>query len=896
MSDEQSELHRLREEALQLQRRLDDLNRRLDGVVAQAAPPPFVAPAPPPPPKIEPPPVIQTPSLISMPPVAARPVVPAVPKESFEVRLGTFWLPRIGMAALLTGLVWAVTWSYQYLGRGGKVALSYLCAAALGGLGVWLEKKMPQFGRVLQAGGMALAYFVTYAMHFSEALRVIESPTLALSLLAIVVAGIVIVADRRKSALLAGMALFFGYYTSVVSGVATFTLASNAVLAAAALWFLARNRWVPISYGAVLATYLTYMIWVWQLNRWGDLDHLIWDAGYLSGEAFRLRAAFLSIYWLLFTAGGLLVNREALNTPERNGLLTLNNLFFFLLFSLLMHHAHPGAQWQFHFSFGGALLLLSALAYQRFQPERSVMDGLFLQGLAVATLGIVSYFEGGTLAAVLAVESLLVLWLARWMASPWLPWIARAAFAMAFFTAWPRYPGVWAGWFAAAIGFVCARSENRSGRGASAAFFAVAATALAMRVADVYFDPPDMPWVWVAGAVIVAAMAGALRTREIFWAAHLPLAWAFGGFLFVALDAGGWELAPSLALIAVTLLFGLFVWGGARARDDATDATNALSIYVLAATVAIIVTTLQNGAAPWRPAVLMIEALVLLLVGHRLNERAFILSAVGPFSVAVVIFVGSRLGWLPASWDIGLAPALALIAATFVFALSMWGRARAAGDAARAGTFLWLCGLPAMMMVLTTTWEHCPDRWRLAVFAAETLTLVIAARLADEPVFVWLSMAPLAAGAAGHSFANRRIYGVRSVAWTNLLTGVALLVATERVLSRESTFRKLRTGIVLIVTVVAMFALRRLVASAYLTVDWAVLGFMLLALGFAVKARAWRLAGLAMLTFSLLRAVLHDMAALDTPYRILSFIGLGAILLVLGFLYTKNREKLAKWL
>ena len=73
-------------------------------------------------------------------------------------------------------------------------------------------------------------------------------------------------------------------------------------------------------------------------------------------------------------------------------------------------------------------------------------------------------------------------------------------------------------------------------------------------------------------------------------------------------------------------------------------------------------------------------------------------------------------------------------------------------------------------------------------------------------------------------------------------------------------------------------------------------GFALLALGFAYKERLYRIGGLVVLTLSLARAVLYDLSNLETLYRILSFIGLGAILLVLAFLYTRNREKLAKWL
>ena len=98
------------------------------------------------------------------------------------------------------------------------------------------------------------------------------------------------------------------------------------------------------------------------------------------------------------------------------------------------------------------------------------------------------------------------------------------------------------------------------------------------------------------------------------------------------------------------------------------------------------------------------------------------------------------------------------------------------------------------------------------------------------------------------------------------------------------------------VAAVTLFGLRKLVSGPLVTVSWAGLGFLLLAFGFAIKERPYRMAGLTAVGFSLLRAVLHDMARVGTVYRILSFIGLGVILLVLAFLYARNREKLAKWL
>lgn len=804
MSDEQ-ELQQLREEVQHLRQKLNEIGRRLERMSYRTPPPIPPAMAPPPVastpvPAIPEPPMaagVETPPLVDAPPLLqARPPIPSTPAESFEVRLGTYWLPRIGLAALLTGMVFFAAYITPRLSVPQKVALSYLACAVLGAVGMWLEKRTPQLARVLQAGSLGLTYFVTYAAHFVDGFRVIESPTLAITMLSVVVLLIVGAAQARQSATLGGMALFFGYYTSVASGVAAFTLVSNAVLALAALYFLARNRWVTISYGAVLATYLTYMIWVWKLNRWGELDRLVFESGYLSAQDFHLRAGFLALYWLLFTIGGLLVTRDAMAVAERNGLVTLNNAFFFVLFSLLMHHTYPESQWQFQFPFAGALLIASAIAYQRYQPERSVRDTMFLQGLAVATLGFISYFKGVQLVAVLALESAFLLMLSRWMGSRWIAWIARAAFTVAAAYAWSRYDHwdnamLWGIMFASAVGYVCARMERKALEDKlaglinfAALYYAVWATLLAMSVANEHFETHTLPWVWTLGAVVVALIAGVLRVREIGWAAHLPLAMAQATFYMAKFNDRSWELAPALALVAVTLGFGFFLWGRARAEEDKTAATSALWPY------------------------------------------AFL----------------------------------------------------------------------AVAVVLVATWDHCPERWQLTAFAAETMALVVAGTLADEGVFIWLSILPMAVGAAGYLFSDREVFSAQATAWANLLIGLALFVFAERVLGKGKAFQELCIAIVVIVTGLALFALDKLVSGALLTFGWALLGFVLLAIGFAVKHRPWRMAGLVALAFSLARAIFHDMARVETIYRILSFIGLGVILLVLAFLYAKNREKLAKWL
>ena len=148
---------------------------------AIAAPPP-----PPVPPAVHPVPTVAA---------ADRPHQPA---EAFEWRLGAYWLGRIGIVVLLTGLVFLgnFVWTkyIQNFGPWGKLSVYALCGAALGMLGLRLEARsesLRNFGRVLLAGGMALGYYSVYAAHFVERLRVVRSPVLGgVLLLAAINAGL----------------------------------------------------------------------------------------------------------------------------------------------------------------------------------------------------------------------------------------------------------------------------------------------------------------------------------------------------------------------------------------------------------------------------------------------------------------------------------------------------------------------------------------------------------------------------------------------------------------------------------------------------------------------------------------------------------------------------------
>ena len=82
----------------------------------------------------------------------------------------------------------------------------------------------------------------------------------------------------------------------------------------------------------------------------------------------------------------------------------------------------------------------------------------------------------------------------------------------------------------------------------------------------------------------------------------------------------------------------------------------------------------------------------------------------------------------------------------------------------------------------------------------------------------------------------------------------------------------------------------------YLTAGWAALAFVVFCAGFLLRERFYRWHGLAVLACALARVVLFDVWKLETAYRILSFMAIGVVLLILGFIYNKYQEKINEWL
>ena len=107
------------------------------------------------------------------------------PFENFEFNLGIKWLSRIGIAALLIGLVMALGYSFPHFTNWMKILTGFVLSVSFFGIGTKLFEKAPILSRILQGGGVSVGYLSLFAMFFIPDVQLFHHMTYAFILLII---------------------------------------------------------------------------------------------------------------------------------------------------------------------------------------------------------------------------------------------------------------------------------------------------------------------------------------------------------------------------------------------------------------------------------------------------------------------------------------------------------------------------------------------------------------------------------------------------------------------------------------------------------------------------------------------------------------------------------------
>ncbi len=806
---------------------------------------------------------------------------------SFELRFGMVWAVRLGVLALLTGLVFLSGYAYQnsiqFWPNWGKAALLYAVSFSLLGLGFWLERgreTLRNFARVLMGGGFGAVYYVTYASHYVGEVKWIESAVVCASLLILLAGAMVWFADRRRSAILGTVAVSLAYYSVMVGQSGWASPVVHLALACAAVVLMLRNSWQVVPYLALVATYLGYFLWV----------------GGTAGEA-TWELLYLGAYWGLFLFAALYPARGQLPGISRALLILINTVCaLFLLGNSAAENVRDQLWPVLALASGvcGSLVLWSA----RNERGLAVEQVLLLQCVLLGLLALASWLDGLLFVLVLGAVTLLLRYGVRFERYCWLLGILSVVLGLIsaggslLQLGWSKRLDtdfllrlILTGMFLAGAFYRLPKIEYRVQIGAlmmSLYSAVLLATTLGAHLRDEW-----AVFGWAVAGLALGVLAHKLRRVEVMLASVLLgiSAWVFS---LPVLDssATSWGPWPLIGISMVT--FGhVVLWerlGSGAFSPTALAWFSRLGSIVLVGWI-FAQADLRNWVKDWGvwgP----ILAVISVALGGALRNEFFALT--GQW-FSVVGFVSYLLNG-------GNAPFYSnLTSFTLMWPIAIWAATRAKhaveGDVVKAFRYG-----PAVAGVVLAyhAFAEVESKWLPVTFSAGGLLLAGSC--------IWR----MGTGRLIYSllYSALSVLSFFLVAWEGnsklIIHGLAVgcLIGMPYAL-RFSGFFESNSGwsvlFWLTSQLMALFWLATFRDQVSLALLWAGWGFLMIILGLVTRERSLRLFGLGVIILSLGHVVFVDAWSLGTLQRVFAFMGVGILLVALGYLYNRFQDNLRKF-
>ncbi|HVR26332.1 MAG TPA: DUF2339 domain-containing protein [Candidatus Polarisedimenticolia bacterium] len=867
-----------------------------------------------------------------------------------EEMLGTNWLNKLGIVILVLGVAFFLAYQLKTLGPAGKVLVGFMTSGVMLGAGIWFDRKERYriLARAGMGGGWALLFFTTYAMYHVAAAQVLSSQAVDLVLMLAVAAAMVTHTLRYRSQVVTGLAFLLAFLTVTISHSNVYSLSAGAVLAAGLVVIVGRMRWFELEVFGILASYLNHFLWLRPIiEPMQGKRHPF--------PEFAASAGILGLYWLIFRMS-YVVRRPSEERQEHvsTAAALLNTALLLALFKY--QSTHP--EWAFWallaiggietllgqlpitrrrrsafivLSTIGVILLIAAFPFRYSGMRLSVL--WLLEAEALLLIGVwtkeVVFRRLGMLAALLVSGQMIAVDAARifgrrmddadlrpdfglaivfvvagavfyanahWVLRRWADLFTRepdrrvmqrlsyAAAVMLLIAAWIAFPESWTSVAWCTLGLGLSLAGHRLGfpeLGYQASFLGLASV---IRVLAINLQATDK-YHGLTLRLVTVALVSALLYITSNWSGDSDgsRGTTIGGRLFssgqLAALAYTWSASSLLALLA---------WYELRPVSVA-DAWLAGGLVLF-----------ELGLAR--------KKLSLRLQGYTLFAASFLriffvnLNAAGnPGEISPRFYttVPLALGFFYTYWRLhessqGLVESERKLRAADV-----------------------CCWLGTITFAALMRFELEAD-WVASAWAALAFGLLAIAWSSERRVFLYQGLM-VAVGVLFrtvlHNFYERSYFpapGWES-RWITVGTSVALLLAALLFAFqlRKKNQESVETGVVRLLQgivrrpeqllfFIAVGLLTVLLATemrhGMVTLSWGLEGFAVFVLALWLGERSFRLTGLGLLLLCVGKILFVDVWRLDPRDRYMSFIVLGAALLLVSFLYTRNREALRQYL
>ena len=568
MDSSQSDLQALKAFVGDLAQRVERLERKLSVAVPE---PPAVEVPPPPLPQASPP-SAPPPQLFER--VSELRSHPGADEADLESRIGSHWLNRIGIAAVLIGVSYFLKYAFDnnWIGPAGRVTIGLLAGI---GIVIWSEgfrsRGYHVFSYSLKALGIGVMYLSLWTAFHVYSL--IPSGVAFIAMLA-VTASTAALAISQDAELLAAFALIGAFITPLLLATGEnkelqlFSYA--ALLDLAAVVMVARKPWRRLLALAFVGTLVLYVGW---------------DSEFYNRSQLHLTLAFATLFFIIFAVAPLLARQPESETAPFAAiplfLAFINAAVYFVQVYAMFEEVDKHAMAWFALALAAVYIVLSKQT-QRYYPDPANIQRLHYLHLALAigfiTVAIPIRLDGHWITIGWLVEAAVLLWLGDRIRSTFLNRFAIGAIALGVvrllavdnFEVTTLLFNARMATFAVAIAVLGAlawyasrRSDDFSQRSAQIAIVALnvlALTALSHEVADFYgrqqaaIQPAYRPGAYPHYDPAYSSNARGIRLAEDF--TYSALWMAYGAMLMIV---GFWRRSAfvrwqALLLIAITII------------------------------------------------------------------------------------------------------------------------------------------------------------------------------------------------------------------------------------------------------------------------------------------------------------------------------------------------------
>ncbi len=331
-----------------------------------------------------------------------------VDEEEMEIRIGQFWLPKLGMIAFVIGILYVLTLPFSGIPALLPPLGGYVLAISMYLISLFIKKNFSYLSVYMTAGSSIIAFLATLRLHYFGSEIVIESMTLEFLLLAFVSGSTLVYSIRERSYYLTVLGTGLAYISITVTNNQFIVIPGIVLLSFLISRLVLKFEWRGLLFYGMSLSYLFHFNYFMNNPVIGNSIMAIPD--------FELSVIFILLYILIF--GSAVFNRMDNSKEEFLDVtvILLNSLGGYGLFLLITLVSSGPAFAAYHVLAAGVFLAM-ACGFWIKEKSQDMTFILAMSGYAALSVSIIYQFEGPYNFILLCWQSLLVLATAVWFRS-----------------------------------------------------------------------------------------------------------------------------------------------------------------------------------------------------------------------------------------------------------------------------------------------------------------------------------------------------------------------------------------------------------------------------------------------------------------------------------------------